>query len=542
MCRRDWLFGAIAVGALLSIIAMLFPRATATRRSAARLVASRTPSANPMVHAAEALDKALPVARKHTARRRVEFADELTVARRLALGLVGTIPSLEEIRWIEEQPAEERIPRWTERLLADRRWADYAAERLARAYVGTEVGPFLVYRRRRFVSWLAEQLYAGRPYDAVVREMIAAEGHWTDKPATNFITVTIEPQHGPRPNAARLAGRVTRAFLGLRLDCAECHDHPFAPWKQDDFHGLAAFFGPTRQGFGGIEDGQDQYKLLNRAMGERQQVDPKVPFGAEWLPREGHLRARLAAWVTDPQNKSFGLATANRVWALVCGLPLVEPIDDVTGETPPALSVLADDFASGGYDMRRLIRGIAFSEAIRREGREHVAKGDSAEVSALSNSWSAFPMSRLRPEQLSGAILQASSLVTIDRESPVLVRFARLVSESQFVGRFGDAGDQEFDERPETIPQRLLLMNGQLVQERTKQDLSNAATRIALLAPDDATAVETAYLAVLTRRPSPAEQKHFVARLAGARRNERQSRLEDLYWSLINSTEFAWNH
>src|SRR5581483_11050366 len=116
------------------------------------------------------------------------------------------------------------------------------------------------------------------------------------------------------------------------------------------------------------------------------------------------------------------------------------------------------------------------------------------------------------------------------------------ISERAFVKRYGDTGEDEFDGRGGTIPQRLLLMNGELVHDRTRETPFNAATRIGWLAPDDATAVRTAYLAVLTRVPTPEEAAHFEARLAGSTGKERSRRLEDLYWTLLNSTEFAWNH
>ena len=139
-------------------------------------------------------------------------------------------------------------------------------------------------------------------------------------------------------------------------------------------------------------------------------------------------------------------------------------------------------------------------------------------------------------------MLQSASLTTLNSESPLVVRLATVIGENEFMQRYGDTGEDEFSGRGGTIPQRLLLMNGGLVHEKTKDALFNAATRIGWLAPDDATAVRTAYLVVLTRLPTPAEAQHFEGRLGGAQGNERARRLEDLFWALLNSTEFAWNH
>ena len=147
------------------------------------------------------------------------LASDLAVMRRLALALCGTVPSLEEIRHFETRPRQGRVETWLDELLVDRRCADYLAERFARAYVGTEDGPFVLYRRRRFVTWLSDAFMENRPYNVLVSELIASQGLWTDHPATNFVSVTFDPDAG-RPTPDRLAARVARAFLGGRIDCA----------------------------------------------------------------------------------------------------------------------------------------------------------------------------------------------------------------------------------------------------------------------------------------------------------------------------------
>ena len=173
-----------------------------------------------------------------------ERADDLTLIRRLSLGLTGTIPSLQEIRALEAQPEDERVQWWLSHLFEDRRTSDYLAERFARAYVGVENGPFLIYRRRRFVSWLADEFEANRPYDKIVSSLITAEGLWTTNPEVNFVTVTVDQNEDKKgPDEVKLAARVTRAFLGVRIDCVQCHDyHLVDEWLQKDFHKLASFF------------------------------------------------------------------------------------------------------------------------------------------------------------------------------------------------------------------------------------------------------------------------------------------------------------
>lgn len=156
--------------------------------------------------------------------------------------------------------------------------------------------------------------------------------------------------------------------------------------------------------------------------------------------------------------------------------------------------------------------------------------------------WAIFPLTSLRPEQVAGALFQAGSNTTLGPESHWVIRFFSYTGRNDFVRRYGDTGEDEFDARGGTIPQRLLLMNGDIVRERIKDGLFSATTRIAELAPDDRSAVAIAYLSVFTRRPTADESTYFVERLAGTTGRERKERLTDLYWSMVNTTEFSWNH
>jgi hypothetical protein len=467
-------------------------------------------------------------------------AADLAIARRLSLALTGTIPSLQEIRQWEAQPAGQRLAWWLAGIFEDRRFADYLAERLARAYVGAEDGPFLIFRRRRLASWLSDELLKNRPYDQLVRALLTAQGLWTDQPATNFVTVTADPNNRNQPNANRLASRVSRAFLGIRLDCAQCHNHPFEKrWKQKTFQGLAAFFGQTELGLTGIRDGDTEGAIENRKTGKLERLEPAVPFLAELLPPHSNRRQQLAGWVTSSKNTYFARATVNRIWALMFGRPMVEPVDDLVsaGQLPAALTLLADDFARHQYDLRRLIRAIATTEVFQLDSAAgHELTGDHEFHGA------SFPLTLLRPEQFAGSLFQAASLETINQQSHIFTKIIRFFGERDFVERYGDPGENEFEARGETIPQRLQVMNSTLVKERTREGWFNAATRIGWLAPDDSKAVETAYLVVLTRRPTPEEAKYFQGRLAGTAAKERSRRMEDLFWVLLNSPEFDFNH
>jgi hypothetical protein len=542
MGLRDFLFMGVVLGGASVLGAGLFrPSVTRTVKSADIHAAIRSgDETEPIV------TKLNAAFRRHWSEKSLLSAppaSELVLMRRLALSLTGSIPSLEEIRRFESRPSGRRIDAWLNELLKDRRSADYLAERLARAFVGTEDGPFLLFRRRRFTTWLSDALLANRRYDAIVRDLIADRGLWTDHPATNFTTVTFNADT-QRPDPERLAARVARAFLGVRIDCAQCHDHPFQRWKQADFQGLAAFFGGVHSDLRGIREGEVDYRPQDRKTKEPKAVEPRVPFRPELRPATGTPREQLAAWVTEPRNPSLAQATVNRFWALLFGRPLVEPVDDMTaaGELPEALELLASDFSAHGYNLHRLIRIIASTDVFRLDSARLVDDGSPSEIDRLEAEWALFPMTRLRPEQVAGSLYQAASVTTLDSRLPWTVRFFSYVGTNDFVKRYGDTGEDEFNARGGTIPQRLLLLNGELVKSKTEDGFFNASSRIATQAPTDQKAVEVAYLAVLSRRPTRQESAHFEAQLRGTKEQERKDRLTDLYWTLVNSTEFSWSH
>ncbi|MEM7478397.1 MAG: DUF1553 domain-containing protein [Planctomycetota bacterium] len=480
-------------------------------------------------------------------------ADDLTIARRISLALVGNGMSLEEIRALMLVPEDRRVEWWTSYLLEDRRWADYFAERFARAYVGTDAGPFLLFRRRKFTMWLADQLENDRPYDQIVRKVLSAEGLWTDTPQVNFITATMD-SNGDRPDPIRLAGRTARAFMAQRIDCLQCHDDFLGDLDfggsgkeiegvQQHFHQLAAFYSGTSLSdpvFSGIrEDGTNYvYKYLGEE--EEVTVTPQVPFYAELLPEDGKPRERLAAWVTSTENRAFSRATVNRVWALLFLRPLVAPVDSIPldDNVPEVLDTLAEDFSKHQFDLKRLIRLIIQTDAFQRSSR-----ADFEITGKHERHWAAFPLTQLRPEQVAQSAFQASKLTAVDYSSSIFTQLKSFGDRNNFLKAFGDRGEDEFEEEAVTITQRLVLMNGNLTKDYTKVDMvNNASTRIANIVNDDLEVVRLVYLNVLNRVPSDTEASAFSAFLENKKNNDRARAVGDIYWALMNSTEFSWNH
>ncbi|MCE2753263.1 MAG: DUF1549 and DUF1553 domain-containing protein [Pirellula sp.] len=493
-----------------------------------------------------------------------------TIARRISLGMVGNGLSLEEYRSLEKIPEDQRLGWWTEYLLKDRRWSDHFAERFARATVGTSEGPFLIFRRRKYVDWLADRFEENMPYDQIASRILSARGSWTDSPEVNFLTATMDENNDNKPDAVRLAGRTSRAFLAMRIDCLQCHNDylgnvqfptesgaqssdpegSLRTGQQSDFHQLAAYFGSLKMDnpFSGLKEEQGQVyrtKYLNSQ--EETEVVASVPFETEWFGGQHSNRQGLAAWVTRPGNRAFARATVNRVWAILTGKPLVQPIDDIPaqGPYPPGLEALADDFIEHGYDLKRLVRVIIATGVYQIDSQW--SQGDSSQTEQIDETyekaWAVFPITQLRPEQMAAAVHQACRLKTIDASSSILSQLELYGGVNDFTKAYGSRGEDEFVEQSVTIPQRLLMMNGQFLSERIDNNpIMNAATRIAGLARDDQTAVSTAFLSTLNRPATAQELEVFTQRLEGKRREARSRELGNLFWVLLNSSEFQWNH
>ncbi len=511
---------------------------------------------------------------------KAKSSDWRAVTRRISLGLIGNGLSLEEIRVVEQIPEDRRPTWWTEYLLKDRRSSDYLAERWTRATVGTNVGPFLIFRRRKYVDWIADHFEKGTPYDVIVRDILEAKGSWTDAPQVNFLTATMDDADNKKPDAIRLAGRTSRAFLAQRIDCLQCHadylgkvnfsdslgesslesDDPsvdpgmdshaakaIRTGEQADFHQLAAFFSGTRldNPFVGLRNFPPDYRMTYLNDEKESSVEPTVPYLRELMPESGDPRHRLAVWVTHPKNKAFARATVNRMWAILFGKPLVEPLDSIplSGPFPVGLEILAEDLATNGYDLKRLIRTIVCTEAFQRDSRLEQENGNESIEKEHENHWAVFPLTQLRPEQVAASIHQACRIHAIDENSSIISKLELFGGVNDFTKAYGDQGDDEFIQQSVTIPQRLLVMNGSYVSERIKNNpIMNAATRIAQLASNDKVAVETAYLSTLNRLPTGTELNAFCARLHDTKANARSQAMGSIFWTLINSTEFQWNH
>ncbi|MEM9588658.1 MAG: DUF1553 domain-containing protein, partial [Planctomycetota bacterium] len=476
------------------------------------------------------------------------MADWMTICRRLSLALVGNQMSLEEIRELEQFPESERESVHLSNLLDDARFHHYWAERWTRFLVGTDGGEFLVYRRRRFRVWLSEVFADQWRYDQLVRTLVTAEGLWTDRPEVNFYTATFDSGDG-KPDVVRLAARTSRVFLGLRIDCLQCHDDFLGnvalgdcvdprPGQQADFHQLASFYSAaTTNGLQGIRAKEADYRYKYLDAEEEVDVAPSVPYSPELLPETGDARERLAAWLTHPQNRQAARSAVNHVWALMFGRPLGQGVDNIPldSDRHPLIDRLADAFIASEYNLQDLIRVIALSDPFSVESRADYQVTESHDLVGA-----VFPLVRLRPEQVAGSVVQSSRVKTVDRDSAFLVQLLKFGQSNEFVQRYGDMGEDEFSSESVTVTQRLLMLNGKMLNESTELNpVLNASAHVNMFSANDPKAVESIFLSVLNRYPTDEESAEWTTRFAAG---DRGNHIEDLCWVLLNSSEFSWNH
>src|SRR5262245_41039547 len=305
------------------------------------------------------------------------LADDAEFLRRIYLDLAGRIPSVTEARDFLKDAAPDKRERLVERVLGGPRYVTHAANTWrARLLPETSASQQARFLAPGFETWLREKLSQNAGYDAMVRELLTApiesnRNRFAFNPgrASNPLAYYVAKESRPE-NVAAAAARV---FLGIRLECAQCHDHPFAEWKRDQFWSLAAFFsGIGSQGQGGDFTGALQEVADKRELmipGTERVVQAKFPDGSEpvWKS-QASSRQTLADWITTSQNPYFARATVNRTWHQLFGQGLVEPVDDMVGSEstashPELLSELSAAFAAQGFDLKFLIRAITSTRA-----------------------------------------------------------------------------------------------------------------------------------------------------------------------------------
>ncbi|HYM11785.1 MAG TPA: DUF1549 and DUF1553 domain-containing protein [Bryobacterales bacterium] len=478
------------------------------------------------------------------------LVDDAGFLRRVMLDLTGQTPTPEQVRAFLADQNPQKRSRLIDQLIGSPAFVDHWTVKWAdllqnnRKYLG-EKGAY------EFQEWIRESFEANKPYDRMVRELLTSRGSSYDNPAANFFRVTRD--------AKPTMEKTTQVFLGVRMVCTQCHDHPFERWTQNQYYQMAAFFSPVgiRPGYEvGEEIVYDQrggYDMKHPKNGRV--VDPAfiVPasFGSDKIPADGRRRDALAAWITSKDNPFFAKSTVNRVWSYFFGRGIIEPVDDIRASNPPSNPALLDamtkDFIDHNFDLRRVMRAIANSRTYQS--------------SIATNEWNAMDVDnfshamprRLSAEQLMDALALATGIRPAFPEVPVDTNAEQLpdphVGKDGFLDLFGRPAREsscECERRSElSLPQALNLVNGTTISDAVA-DSTGRVVKAVLSGRADRDVVEEIYLASLSRLPNAAElgqALHYLAAGAGSTgARGRTARAQDLMWALVNSKAFLYNY
>jgi len=473
-------------------------------------------------------------------------ADDTEFLRRVSLDLIGIPPRPEEVRAFLADPADSRTKRsrLIDRLMArpefvDRwalKWGDLLQN--SRKYMGDK-GMWA------FREWIRDAVARNKPYDQMVRELLTSTGSTYENPPANFFRGTPDPKLAME--------KTSQLFLGVRMVCAQCHDHPFEQWTQNNYYELAAFFSAVgvKPGFDSDEEivyeKRDDYEVKHPKDGRV--VEPRfLVVGAGFKPAPtsngANRRQALVEWLTSPQNPFFARAIANRVWSYFFSRGIIEPVDDIRATNPPSnealLAALARDLTEHNYDLQHIIRTIVNSRAYQASYRANEWNADDQ-----ANFSHALPR-RLTAEQLLDSVVVAAGSRIKFPEVPPDFRAEQLPGPHVGMGGFLDLFGRPQRETPcecerrsdMSLPQALNLINGPTIAEALADPDGRVAKLILAGAPDDKL-VQELYLAALARLPDAKESEAAIAYLK--RGSSRAARAQDLLWALLNSNAFLFN-
>ena len=463
-------------------------------------------------------------------------ASDTQFLRRVYLDLIGVLPSEEEIVAFAADPSPAKRSTVIDRLLERPEYVDFWT---------VKWGDLLRVNRNgmgdkpmwNFHRWLRANLGKNRPVDQMVREILLARGQPNSQDVAAFYRMARSPEEA--------AETVSVTFMGLRLGCARCHQHPFEKWSQADYYGLAAFF--ARVDLKPDADyGAPTMRLKPTGFVKHPKtqltIRPTIPGGDQY-DYDADPRIRLADWLTAKKNPWFARNLVNRYWGYLMGRGLVEPLDDLRDTNPASIPELLDelarDFAQSGFDQKHILRVIANS-------RVYQLSSEPAPGSPPENTFYAFyTAKRLSAEQLLQAIDSATSAQEKYEGLPEGTNALQLPDTevtSNFLDIFGRPRRLvacECSRGSEVnISQVLHLMNSEELQQKISAP-SGRATALAKLVPPDQ-AVRNLFYATLSRAPSSEEYRQA---LDGVERSpDRRKALEDLLWTLLNTKEFLFNH
>jgi hypothetical protein len=488
--------------------------------------------------------------------------NDATFLRRVWLDIVGDIPTPEHVTAFLLDPAKDKRGRVVRELLANPQYGQNWARYWRDVILSRRLEDRAVIVANTLVADLTQKLNANESWDKVAEEFITATGDVKENGATAIVIA----QDG---RTEETTAEISRIFLGIQIQCCQCHDHPYDEWKREQFHELAAFFpriavrpvlSPTRRTLEVVAD--DRPEMRRRfnpnaegrrgeaehfmpdlddpaARGTRMQpkfflTSAELPFGT----RDAERRGTIAEWITE--NPWFATALVNRVWAELVGEGFYEPVDDIgpdrTPSAPKTVEFLSRRFAESGYDVKWLLRVICATQAYQRECRPR------REVDGTP--FAANVAQPLRSDQLFNALLTALDIEEPEEPTgrggrPQLAGYGRGPTiRTAFENAFGYDPSDPRETVTSSIPQALALMNGVRINQavRAVGDETVLGRLLYDIEEDDAL-IEELYLRTLSREPTE-EELYITLEYCEATRN-RTAVFEDLFWALLNSSEFS---
>lgn len=471
--------------------------------------------------------------------------DDARFLRRVTLDLTGRLPEPQAVVEFLKDKSSDKRARAIDRLLASDAYAEHWATYWDNLLIGrlTREG-FL--DRPAFHQWLRDEFAKNEPWDKFVYQLLTAEGYNTNRRPYRGggpDPADFDERYNPATNwflrysraLPDMASATSKLFLGVQIQCAQCHDHKTEKWKQQDFKQFAACFAKTYPTY--VEKPQmltqvvgvfrmelkdrmlappvKKYEMAFGSYADYIDPTPKVLDGPE-IKTWGSRRKPLADWVTNKENPWFAKAIVNRLWGKLLGSGFVDPIDDVRPGNPPICGetwqALADDFTRHDFDLRHLLRAITNTEAYGRACVELKLPPGKRDY------WAAYPLKSLDVEELFDAVVQATdaeaALNKATKNNFALIRGSFI---SQLVSQGTTDDMPEVKELEETIPRSLMLMNGALLCGTSRTTPGFGLAEVMKGAKDDGAVIERLYLRTLSRLPTDVEQRAWLQFIAKPR-------------------------
>ncbi|HEY8506013.1 MAG TPA: DUF1549 and DUF1553 domain-containing protein, partial [Gemmataceae bacterium] len=431
--------------------------------------------------------------------------------RRASLDLCGVLPTPEEVKAFLNDDSKDKRAKLIDRLLGRPEYADFWTLKWSDVFRSSRKTVELK-GAHAFRQWLRAHVVRNTPFDAVVTELLTAEGNTFRNPAANYFRIARAPED--------LAETTAQLFLGVRMQCAKCHNHPFERWTQDDYYSLAAFFARVKQKKDPADPkARDNFAEVIFVRRDGEVVQPRT--GKAMAPRfpggepadvsaHGDRRAALAGWLTDPKNPFFARSVVNRVWYHLTGRGIVDPVDDFRDSNPPAndelLAALADDFAKNNFDLKRLIRTVMNS-------RTYQLSAEPNETNAADEKYFSHAVTKLlTAEQLLDALCDVTGVPEKYPGLPAGTRAIQLPDgevNNPFLKTFGQPARElacECErETDSNLAQALQLINGPTINDKIRRPDNRLGKLLAANLSDNEVLNEI-YLAALARLPLAEER------------------------------------